>query len=514
MSWPEPSDHRTNPEQNSFIPPDPPVKGKPARRWRLAVASTWLTTTLLMGLGHDSISYAATTPLPPSGTSTVHTTSATTENRLTYTAVEGAHYYTIALRSDGSVWAWGRNMFGELGVSEDIRYRHTSSPVRIPGIWNVIAISAAGGGINAAVQADGTVWEWGAGKLPYQVEGISSAKDVVTGSFNIALLRNGTVMSWQRQGTQENDSEVIQRPHAVSGLKEIIQVGSSGQQGYALKKDGSLWTWDEPNQPDKSPSKPAKLKGLSNISSITSTDMSLLVLDQNGKVWGLDEKGKPVSLHHDLKVKQMDGNSQYILLLTTSGEVYSYGRTVTGKEGRVKHLSGITDISAGYHHNLALSSNGTIWGWGSDKYQEAGAPATSSGGMVYQPIQAKLGIDVYINDDLFQSTYSAVQTQHTVQLPVRAVSEAIGATFEMNKVNGLVEAYSFQYEDRTVTIRPNETVATVKSSSSSTAQSISLPEPTGNYSGATTVPFEVFEALGLTVNWDEETSKLTIQSDT
>ncbi|WP_418040462.1 stalk domain-containing protein [Paenibacillus xylanilyticus] len=513
MSWPEPSDHKTNPEQTSFIPPDPPVKGKPARSWRLVVASTWLTTTLLTGLGHASISYAATTPLPPSSTSTVHSTAATTENRLTYTAVEGAHYYTIALRSDGSVWAWGRNMFGELGVSEDIRYRHTSSPVRIPGISNVIAISAAGSGINAAVQADGTVWEWGAGTLPYQVEGISSAKDVVTGSFNIALLRNGTVMSWQRPGTEENHSEV-HRPHAISGLKDIIQVGSSGQLGYALKKDGSLWTWNEPNQPDKPPSKPAKLKGLSNISSITSTDTSLLVLDQNGNVWGLGEKGKPVLLHDDLKVKQMDGNSQYILLLTTSGEVYSYGRTVTGKEGRVKHLSGITDISAGYHHSLALSANGTVWGWGGDKYQEAGAPATSSGGMVYQPVQATLGIDVYINDELLQSTYSAVQTPYTVQLPVRAVSEAIGATFERKQVNGIVKAYSLQYEDRTVTIRPKETEATVKSTSSSTTQSISLPEPIGNYSGATTVPFEIFEALGLTVKWDEETSKLTIQSDT
>ncbi|MGF9697320.1 stalk domain-containing protein [Paenibacillus sp. MABNR03] len=511
MRWLKPSDHKAVQEQ-SPLKLDSCVKSNTDRRWRLAVTSTCLTTILLTGLGHGSISYAATNPLPSGSTSTVLTTPTATENKLHYTAMEGAYYYTIALRSDGSVWAWGRNMFGELGVSEKIRYRHTSSPIRIPGLEHVTSISASGSGNNAAVQADGTVWEWGAGKLPYKVEGITSAKDVVAGSFNIALLQNGTVMSWQRPGAQVIDSEVRHRPQAISGLKDIIQVGSAGQQGYALKKDGSVWTWNESNQPGKSPSKPTKLKGLSNISSITRSDTSLLALDQNGKVWGLDEKGKPLAFHHNLSVKKLDGNSYYTLLLTTSGDVYSYGRTVTGKEGKVNHLSGITDVSAGYYHSLALSADGTVWGWGGDKYQEAGAPATSSGGMVYKPVQAKLGTDVYINDELFQSMYSAVQTSNTVQVPVKALAAAIDATFEVHMANGLIEGYTLKYEDHTLTIRPNETKAIVKSATSSAAQSISLPEPISNYSGATTVPFEVFEGLGLDVNWDVKKRMLTIKS--
>lgn len=178
-------------------------------------------------------------------------------------------------------------------MSEKVRYRHTSSPIRIPELSNVIAISAAGGGINAAVQADGTVWEWGAGKLPSKVEGINSAKDVVTGSFTVALLQNGTVWSWQRPTAQGIDSDdLVRKPHAISGLKDIIQVGSGGLHGYALKKDGSVWTWNEPDEPGKVLSKPTKIKGLTNISSIKSADTSLLALDKNGKVWGLDETGK------------------------------------------------------------------------------------------------------------------------------------------------------------------------------------------------------------------------------
>ncbi|SEM73663.1 stalk domain-containing protein [Paenibacillus sp. OK076] len=488
----------------------PNGKGKTARRFAIAMAAALVVSSLLIELADEQTTHAATNVQHSASNTSVPSNAANAEKKLHYTAVEGAYYYTVALRSDGSVWTWGRNLFGELGVSENIRYRHTSSPIRIPVLSNVTAISAAGGGINAAVQADGTVWEWGAGKLPSKVESINSAKDVVSGSFTVALLHNGTVWSWQRPTAQGSDSDLIRKPHAISGLKDVIQVGSAGLHGYALKKDGSVWTWNEPDEPGKILSKPTKIKGLTNISSITSTDTSLLALDKNGKVWGLDETGKAFAFHYDFKVKKMDGNSQYMLLLTTSGEVYSYGRSVNGKEGKVNHLSGITDISAGYYHSLALSSDGAVWGWGSDKYEEAGAPATSSGGMVYKPVQAKIGTDVYLNGELFQSMYAAVETAKTVQLPIKAIAAALGAEFEIHQVEGSLNHYTLTYDNRTITIQPNETQYVITSADVSGERVMQLPEPINNYSGATTVPFEVLRGLGLNVSWDSEKAMLTI----
>ncbi|QOS77052.1 hypothetical protein JNUCC31_19800 [Paenibacillus sp. JNUCC31] len=488
----------------------PKGKNKSARRFAIAMAAALVASGLLIELTTVPTTHAATIVQHSASNPSVQSNAANTEKKLYYTAVEGAYYYTVALRSDGSVWTWGRNLWGELGVSEKVRYRHTSGPTRIPELSNVIAISAASGGINAAVQADGTVWEWGAGKLPSKVESIHSAKDVVTGTFNVALLQNGTVWSWQRPAAQVSDSDHLRKPHAISGLKDIIQVGTAGLHGYALKKDGSVWTWNEPDEPGKTLSKPTKIKGLTNISSITSSDTSLLALDKNGKVWGVDEKGKAFGFHYDFKVKKMDGNSQYMLLLTTSGEVYSYGRTVNGKEGKVNHLSGITDISAGYYHSLALSSDGTVWGWGSDKYEEAGAPATSSGGMVYKPVQAKIGTDVYLNGELFQSMYAAIETPKTVQLPIKAIALALGAEFEVHKTEGSADHYTLKYEGRTITLRPNETKYLVTHAIASGEQVRTLSEPIGNYSGATTVPFEVLRDLGLNVSWDSEKAMLTI----
>ncbi|MHA7583237.1 stalk domain-containing protein [Paenibacillus vandeheii] len=488
----------------------PNGKGKSSRRFAIAMAAALVASSLLLELTTEPTIHAATNVQHSASNTSVRSAVTSAEKKLHYTAVEGAYYYTVALRSDGSVWTWGRNLLGELGVSEKVRYRHTSGPIRIPELSNVIAISAAGGGINAAVQADGTVWEWGAGKLPSKVESIHSAKDVVTGTFNVALLQNGTVWSWQHPAAQGSDSDHLRKPHAISGLKDVIQVGSAGLHGYALKKDGSVWTWNEPDEPGKVLYKPTKIKGLTNISSITSSDTSLLALDKNGKVWGLDEKGKAFAFHYDFKVKKMDGNSQYRLLLTTSGEVYSYGRTVAGKEGKVNHLSGITDISAGYYHSLALSSDGTVWGWGSDKYEEAGAPATSSGGMVYKPVQAKMGTDVFLNGELFQSMYAAVETPKTVQLPIKAIAAALGAEFEVHQMKGSLDHYTLIYDNRTITIRPNETKYVLTSADASGEQVMQLPEPINNYSGATTVPFEVLRGLGLNVSWDSEKALLTI----
>ncbi|MGX1826695.1 stalk domain-containing protein [Paenibacillus taichungensis] len=489
----------------------PNGKGKSSRRFAIAMAAALVASSLLMELTAEPTTHAAPNVQHSASNTSVESNAANTEKKLHYTAVEGAYYYTVALRSDGSVWTWGRNLFGELGVSENIRYRHTSSPIRIQQLSNVTAISAAGGGINAAVQADGTVWEWGAGKLPSKVESINSAKDVVTGSFTVALLQNGTVWSWQRPNAQGiNSDDLIRKPHAISGLKDVIQVGSAGLHGYALKKDGSVWTWNEPDESGKVLSKPTKIKGLTNISSITRTNTSLLALDKNGKVWGLDETGKAFAFHYDFKVKKMDGNTQYMLLLTTSGEVYSYGRSVNGKEGKVNHLSGITDISAGYYHSLALSSDGTVWGWGSDKYEEAGAPATSSGGMVYKPVQAKIGTDVYLNGELFQSMYAAVETPKTVQLPIKAIATALGAKFEIHQVEGSLNYYTLKYDHRTITIRPNETQYVITSADSSGERVVQIPEPINNYSGATTVPFEVLRGFGLNVSWDTEKAILTI----
>ncbi|MGD0741737.1 MAG: RCC1 repeat- and reductase domain-containing protein [Acidimicrobiales bacterium] len=112
-----------------------------------------------------------------------------------------------ALRRDGTVWAWGDDEFGELG--DGVRTFDEGVPVQVKGLAHVVAI-AAGSCSAYALLRDGTVWAWGRGdygqlgdgsrsdrSLPVQVRGLTDVLEVVGGGdMAFALERIGSLWSW------------------------------------------------------------------------------------------------------------------------------------------------------------------------------------------------------------------------------------------------------------------------------------------------------------------------------
>src|SRR5437870_3306635 len=111
---------------------------------------------------------------------------------LTTLSISANSYYSLAVRSDGSVWGWGSNHFGELGSSPST-LAISAFPRPIDGFSNAVTV-AAGGTHALALTADGRVFAWGtnaSGQLgngttnssatPVQVQGLSNAVAIAAG---------------------------------------------------------------------------------------------------------------------------------------------------------------------------------------------------------------------------------------------------------------------------------------------------------------------------------------------
>ena len=186
------------------------------------------------------------------------------------TAVAAGSGHIVALKNDGTVWAWGNNSTGQLGNGNFTPSNPT--PAQVSGLSGmssgVVIAVAAGYDHTVALKNDGTVWAWGnnaTGQLgngnitpsntPVQVSGLSGVTAVAAGfGHTVALKSDGTVRTWgnNTKGQLGNgltngttiDSAI---PVVVSGMVGVTDI-AAGYEGSvvlkgAFKGDGTVWAW-------------------------------------------------------------------------------------------------------------------------------------------------------------------------------------------------------------------------------------------------------------------------------
>lgn len=166
--------------------------------------------------------------------------------------------FTLALRDDGTVWSWGENTYGQLGIGT---LAHQNTPKRVPGLTNVVAVSA-GCHHSMALMTDGTVMTWGYnlnGQLgddsvthsssPVDVKLLDEVKAVHAGWYhNFAVLADGSVKAWGwNGGGQLGDGTTVQRttPVPVPGLTGVRALSLGYQYSVALLDDESVLAWGD-----------------------------------------------------------------------------------------------------------------------------------------------------------------------------------------------------------------------------------------------------------------------------
>jgi alpha-tubulin suppressor-like RCC1 family protein len=178
-------------------------------------------------------------------------------------AIAAGYRHSLVLLADGTVWAWGHNDYGQLGTGDLIP---SGSPRKIAGLDNVVRLGATGYADHSlAVKSDGTVMAWGKnvkGQLgdgtkvnrmvPVQVTGLTNAIDARPGQqHSAALLNDGSVWTWGYGGsgvlgnrdTNEQLAPVQVYESQTTPLASITDISVGESFTLATKNDRSVWAW-------------------------------------------------------------------------------------------------------------------------------------------------------------------------------------------------------------------------------------------------------------------------------
>lgn len=332
--------------------------------------------------------------------------------------ISGGGYHSLALKSDGIVWAWGRNNFGQLGNG---KHHKENTPVQVKNLEDVTAI-ASGTWHSMALKSDGTVWTWGRNnygqigdgtfknrKTPVQVKDLTNIVAIAGGYLHsLALKSDGTVWAWGSNWSGQLGNEAIvgasEVPIQVNSLSNISAITCGGDHSLAIRSsDGTIWTWGNNyygqlgNGSNTNSTAPALVNGLSSVSKVSGGYIHSLALVSDGTVWTwgnnrygqlgdgstIEERRTPVQVIDIDNITNISTKGWHSLALDSEGKVFSWGNNSNGQLGdgtysernipvNVEGLEDIVDIGSGWQHSLALKSDGTIWTWGDNRFGQLG----------------------------------------------------------------------------------------------------------------------------------------------
>ncbi|MEZ0006325.1 alpha-tubulin suppressor-like RCC1 family protein [Flavobacterium sp. 28YEA47A] len=297
--------------------------------------------------------------------------------------------HTLALKTDGTLWAWGDNGSGELGDGTTV---DKNMPVQI-GTANDWQKISAGHNFSLAIKTDGTLWAWGFnswgqlgnGANTRQISPVKigtatdwqsiSASRGTTGGHCIALKTNGTLWAWGRNSLgQLGDNTLVDKnqPIQIGVDTDWRLIATGGNHSLAIKTTGALWAWG--------------WNGTHQLGD--GTNINKLVPTQVGTATNW---------------QSINGAYTHNLGIKTDGTLWTWGFGPEGKLGlgtvsiaevptQVGSSNDWAKAIAGINHSVALKSNGTLWSWGKNESGELGFGTNSTTNIVV-PTQVSTNAD-------------------------------------------------------------------------------------------------------------------------
>lgn len=284
-------------------------------------------------------------------------------------AAEAGVYNALFMRSSasegGTLWAWGNNDYGQLGIDN---ITDVANPTQVGNLSTWINAASSGSTTAscihmAAIRADGTLWT--CGQNNYGQLGNSSSVDRST------LIQVGTLSNWS-------------------------QVSCGHYTTTALRADGTLWSWGYNSTGEcglgltgGKRSSPVQVGSLSSWAQVSAGSTHTVARRSDGTLWatgratmGCTGQGDNVERSSFVQIGNLStwstisSASSHVLAIRTDGTLWSWGSHTFGKLGhgngtvprsspvQVGSLSSWREISAADTHSVAIRSDGTLWVFG------------------------------------------------------------------------------------------------------------------------------------------------------
>ena len=344
-----------------------------------------------------------------------------------WSAISAGFFHTVARKSDGTLWSWGDNRDGQLGNETRIDRNTPTQEITGATNWSVLA---AGEYHTVACKSDGTLWSWGRNTYGQLGNGTKTDSNIpiqeITGATNwsaisaghyytIARKSDGTLWSWgdNRDGQLGNGTRIDRNTptQEITGATNWSAITAGHGHTAAIKSDGTLWSWGwnghaalgDGTRIDRSiPTQ--EVTSATNWSAISAGFFHTVARKSDGTLWSWGDNrdgqlGNETRIDRNTPTQEITGATNWSVLAAgeyhtvackSDGTLWSWGRNTYGQIGDgtiinrnipIQEVTGATNwnvLAAGEYHTIARKSDGTLWGWGGNAYGQIGDGTTTN----------------------------------------------------------------------------------------------------------------------------------------
>ncbi len=335
------------------------------------------------------------------------------------TAVNGA-FTIIVRRADGTLYGRGRNDFGQLGDGTTITDYSTMRQIGTDNDWSDIFSSD---NHTIAIKVNGTLWAWGRNNegqigngttinqlIPIQIGTDNDWIAVGTGDYNsIALKSNGTIWTWGKNDYGQLGNGTLESsyvPQQVGTDTDWVKIAAKGLNNYAIKANGTLWQWGINSHAQLGigtygsgdiRTTPTQVGIDTDWSVISGGSSNNLAIKTNGTLWSWGSNGNgelgigtfggfgvsPIQVGTDTNWSKVSTSSSVSVALKNDGTLWTWGFNMFGQVGDGTITDRNLPVQIGTDHDwvyidhqnnrtYAMKSNGLLYGFGISTYNEFG----------------------------------------------------------------------------------------------------------------------------------------------